>query len=73
MSEKLFEVEIGPDKELVFRIHRPKSLVPDMASERVRSSAKGMLEAVRDLVDAAIEVVQEKEVHKKGSTKIDVK
>ncbi|MBI4288923.1 MAG: hypothetical protein HY671_10895 [Chloroflexi bacterium] len=73
MTEKLFEVEIGPDKELVFRFHRPRSLVPDMARDRMRSSAKGMLEAFRDLVDAALEVVEEKEGTKKESQKIEVK
>ena len=73
MAEKIFEVEIGPDKELVLRFHRPKSLVSDVAKDRILGSAKEMLVAVRDLVDTAIEVVEKKEGHKKESQKIEVK
>ncbi len=74
MAEKIFEIECGPDNELVFRFRRPKSpFLTVSAREQVRNSAKEILLGIRSLIDATIQMVETKEEGgDKGRTNIEV-
>jgi hypothetical protein len=75
MERKLFEVEYRPGEELVLRFRPPKpSIVSEEAKEHFKAAHKEMLLSLRNLVDKAIEHVEqaEKEATPKTRTKVKV-
>jgi hypothetical protein len=62
MAEKLFECEWNPEGELVFRLKRPgKQVLNPEIRGHVLEARKEMLMALRSLIDAALERLDEKE------------
>jgi hypothetical protein len=61
MAEKLFECEWTPEGELVFRLKKPGTRVlPPEVRGHVLEARKEVLMALRSLIDAALERMDEK-------------
>jgi hypothetical protein len=76
MGDSFFEVEHRPNGEVVIRFKSPN--FPKMSSEtkqRLMTTKKDVLVAIRKMVDKAIEKTEEqaKPKGKKAKTKIEVK
>jgi hypothetical protein len=75
MGDSFFEVEHRPNGEVVIRFKSPD--FPKMSSEtkqRLMTTKKDVLVAIRKMVDKAIEKTEEKAKPKaKAKTKIEVK
>jgi hypothetical protein len=62
MAEKIFECEYTPGEELVFRFRRPSlHLLGPEARGHLLEARKETLLAVRSLLDAALERLEEEE------------
>lgn len=73
MTEKIFELEVGPDKEIVLRFHRLSSPVIHQATrEHLHNSTRELLLSLRSLLDGAIELMEAKQPAGKKKTKIEV-
>ena len=74
MTERVFEVEYHPGKEVVLRFKAPRlSVMPDETRGHFKSAHKEILLALRSLLDKAIEGTEEAEKTKsKRRTKIEV-
>ncbi len=74
MTERVFEIEHHPGKEIVLRFKVPKlSVVPEATRGHLRTARKETLLALRSLLDKAIERAEEAEKTKtKERTKIEV-
>ena len=74
MTERVFEVEYHPGKEVVLRFKAPRlSVMPEATRGHFRTAHKEMLLALRSLLDKAIEGAEGAEKTKaKKRTKIEV-
>lgn len=63
--------EEGKEREFVIRI-RPPKLLPSETASHVRAAQKEMLLAVRSVLDALIDRVEEPEKRRKRRSKIEV-
>jgi hypothetical protein len=76
MGDSLFEVEYRPGEEVVLRFKSPTfPKVSDKTKQRLLTTKKDVLVAIRDMIDKAIEKTEEqaKPKGKKAKTKIEVK
>ena len=73
MAEKLFECEWTPEGEIVLRIKKPGMgvLTPEVRSHML-GARKEMLTALRSLIDAALDKMEEQEGPKTRRTTIKV-
>jgi hypothetical protein len=74
MTDKIIEVEQGPDGELVFRLKlQGLPFVPEESRRHLRSARKEFLLALRSLLDRSIERAEKAEEKKeKKKTKIEI-
>lgn len=74
MGEKVFECEWTAGEEIVFRIRRPglEMLSPEVRGHLL-SARKEMLMAVRNLIDAALAGIQEKEQKQKKTRRTEIR
>jgi len=73
VSDRIFEVEHKPGKEVVIRI-RPVNfpLLPTQARSHFWAASKEGLLALRSLIDAAIELVEKAEKPEEKREKVEV-
>jgi len=73
MAEKLFECEWTPEGEIILRIKKPGMgvLTPEVRAH-VLGARKEMLTALRSLIDAALDKMEEQEGPKTRRTTIKV-
>jgi hypothetical protein len=74
MGEKVFECEWTEGEEIVFRIRRPgvRMLSPEVRGHLL-SARKEMLMAMRNLIDAALAGIQEKEGEQEKTRRMEIK
>ena len=74
MKEKVFNIERGPDGEIVFSFKQPKFDFALSARGHLRTASRETLLALRSLVDDAISNLEDKEKKEsaKKKTKIEV-
>jgi len=73
MAEKLFECEWTPEGEIILRIKKPGlgMLTPEVRSHML-GVRKEMLSALRSLIDAALDRMEEEETPRTRRTTIKV-
>jgi len=74
MGEKIFEVERVSEEEIILRLRTDKlKLLPDSTKAHMKIAGRELLLALRSLVDAAVESLEQKKEGKgKRRTKIEV-
>jgi len=74
MGDSFFEVEHRPNGEVVIRFKSPNfPKMSDEAKQRLMTTKKDVLVAIRKMVDKAIEKTEEQAKPKGKKTKIEVK
>ncbi len=75
MRESILEVEHNPgEEEIIVHFRPPKMLLPPSTRTHLRAAEKEALLALRSLIDAAIETIEEKEKgERKERINIEVK
>ncbi len=72
-SEKMFEVNYKPGKEVTFRLRlSPSSWPAPEAGRHAREAGVEVLRSLRSLLDGAINALNEHEQDEEGPTRIEV-
>lgn len=74
MGEKVFECELTEDEEVVLRIRKPgiRMFSPEVRGHLL-SARKEMLMAMRNLIDAALAGLAEKEEEERKARRMEIK